>query len=337
MSQRFSSTASTGRKVAAALLTVALSVGAGWGLLALAQSSAANAQNSAPTETAATEPTAPQGPATYVGAEACQSCHTYQTETFTATTMGRIFLHEPRNAQERLGCETCHGPGSAHAANPQRDDGGENSIIAFRSGTPRPVSERNAVCLSCHESGLRTHWRGSQHETRGLACTDCHRVMEKISPRNQFAQPTELEVCTTCHLDRRAQLYRTSHMPVREGAMQCSSCHNPHGTPNLNLLRELTPNETCYGCHAEKRGPFLYEHAPVRENCLNCHEPHGSMHESLLRVSRPRLCQQCHTESQHPAIPQNPNVRFAFNRGCANCHGGMIHGSNHPSGFRIHR
>ena len=321
------------RGLPGAALLAAIAVGV---LAALAQLSIASAQDEpANLQTAPAPP--PAAPATYVGQEVCESCHTYQAETFEATMMGRIFLHEPRNARERLGCETCHGPGSVHAENPQRDDGSANSIVAFRSGTPRPVAARNAICLSCHENGLRTHWRGSQHETRGLACTDCHRIMERISPRNQFVQPTEIQVCTTCHRDRRAQLYRTSHMPVREGAMQCSSCHNPHGTQNLSLLREQTPNETCYGCHAEKRGPFLYEHAPVRENCLNCHEPHGSMYESLLRVSRPRLCQQCHTESQHPATPQNPNVRFAFNRGCANCHGGMIHGSNDPSGFRLHR
>ena len=41
-------------------------------------------------------------------------------------------------------------------------------------------------------------------------------------------------------------------------------------------LKAASVNEQCYTCHTEKRGPFLWEHAPVRESCLNCHTPHGS-------------------------------------------------------------
>jgi len=71
-------------------------------------------------------------------------------------------------------------------------------------------------------------------------------------------------------------------MPLPEGAMSCDDCHNPHGSLTSPLLKTNTVNETCYQCHAEKRGPFLFEHAPVRESCLNCHTPHGSNQATLL-------------------------------------------------------
>jgi DmsE family decaheme c-type cytochrome len=284
------------------------------------------------------EPAKPSGPPTYVGSEKCISCHMNQGETLSKTLMGRIILKHPRSAREKLGCEACHGPGSAHvAAGGKKDEGEEGGLVAFRLDSPRPVEERNAVCLSCHESGMRTHWKGSTHETRGLACTNCHQIMDKASPRNQLVKATEIETCAQCHKDRKAQLWRSSHMPVREGKLQCTSCHNPHGTANDKLLKEATVNETCYTCHAEKRGPYLFEHAPARDNCLSCHEPHGSIHEKLLTVSRPRLCQQCHSDEDHPSEPHNPREIFAFNRGCANCHGGMQHGSNSPSGAQLHR
>jgi DmsE family decaheme c-type cytochrome len=290
---------------------------------------------------AAAKPTAPpmpSGPPTYVGSEKCLTCHVSQGETMAKTVMGRIFLKHPRSEKEKLGCEACHGPGSAHvAAGGKKDEGDAGGLVAFRDDSPRPVEERNGVCLTCHESGMRTHWKGSTHETRGLACTNCHEIMDKDSPRFQLIQPTEFETCAQCHKDRRAQSWRSSHMPVREGKLQCSSCHNPHGTANEKLLREASVNETCYTCHAEKRGPYLFEHAPARDNCLSCHEPHGSIHEKLLTVSRPRLCQQCHSEDDHPSEPHNPTALFAFNRGCANCHGGMQHGSNSPSGAQLHR
>jgi DmsE family decaheme c-type cytochrome len=277
------------------------------------------------------------GPATYVGSAKCMSCHVSQGETFSKTTMGRIFLKNPRSEHEKLGCEACHGPGSIHVATGGKEDEGGESIFTFDADSPRSIPDRNARCLTCHESGMRTHWKGSQHETRGLACTSCHQIMDKTSPRNQLIKATEVETCTQCHKDRKAQLWRSSHMPVREGKLTCTSCHNPHGTPNQKLLKEATVNETCYTCHADKRGPFLFEHAPARDNCLNCHEPHGSIHEKLLTVSRPRLCQQCHSEEDHPSEPHGPRELFAFNRGCANCHGGMQHGSNSPSGAQLHR
>jgi DmsE family decaheme c-type cytochrome len=148
---------------------------------------------------------------------------------------------------------------------------------------------------------------------------------------------TEIDTCSQCHKNKRAEIWRSAHMPVREGKMTCSNCHNPHGTYSESLLKEATVNDTCYKCHAEKRGPFLWEHAPVRENCMNCHEAHGSNNDFMLKISRPRLCQQCHANlTGHPGNPRNPFSIYAINRECQNCHQ-QIHGSNSPSGARFHR
>ena len=92
-------------------------------------------------------------------------------------------------------------------------------------------------------------------------------------------------------------------MPVREGKMTCTSCHNPHGTVTPALLKENSLNDTCFTCHAEKRGPFLWNHPPVLESCANCHDPHGSNHEHMLKLAKPRLCQQCHCGVRHPTRP----------------------------------
>lgn len=114
--------------------------------------------------------------------------------------------------------------------------------------------------------------------------------------------------------------------------MTCSSCHQPHGSPSKSLIAAHSVNESCTSCHAEKRGPFLYEHAPVRESCLSCHDPHGSLNRGMLRVAGPRLCQSCHTATLHPSNARGPGSRMVIGRDCLQCHQ-KIHGSNHPSGF----
>ena len=280
------------------------------------------------------EEIADTSPSGYAGSETCQICHGTQHATFSSTTMGKLFLKHPQNEKEKLGCEACHGPGKRHA-----ESSGESyeGLITFSKNDPTPVERRNGVCLGCHQKAARLHWQGSPHESRGLACTECHRVMQNLSPRYQLAKPTEIDTCGQCHLQRKAQQMRYSHMPLREGKMTCSSCHNPHGTTARSLLKANSVNELCYACHAEKRGPFLYEHPPAMENCANCHEPHGSNHESMLIVSKPRLCQKCHVETRHPTRPNSsPATRFVFNRSCTNCHN-EVHGSNHPSGRAYQR
>ena len=125
-------------------------------------------------------------------------------------------------------------------------------------------------------------------------------------------------------------------MPVREGKMDCTSCHNTHGSKNVRMLRAgFTVNESCATCHADKRGPFLWEHAPVRESCVTCHDPHGSSNDRMLVAKQPFLCQRCHNHTRHPATIYDSAVQGTsnriFGRSCVSCHS-QVHGSNHPSG-----
>ncbi len=283
-----------------------------------------------------------QGAATgdYVGNDVCLGCHEDQQKRFKNTVMGRIFAN-PRTAAEKLGCESCHGPGKAHV----EAGGGKDSIpIRFGKDSKNSIEEQNAACISCHQGGNRMFWKGSSHESRAMACVDCHQVKQEIGVRlssdGRYSQPlteykavkkTQPELCLQCHQMRRAQLQRSSHMPYREGKVTCTSCHNPHGSPNPKQLLQATTNENCLSCHTERRGPFLWEHPAVMENCANCHEAHGSSNPQLLKVRQPRLCDSCHVTQRHPTQAQPLGSIKNFNRGCTNCHS-TIHGSNHPSG-----
>ena len=274
----------------------------------------------------------------YAGSQTCTDCHKKEVAQFAATPKGSLLLSHPRNSHEALGCELCHGPAKQHVKTGGEENG---QMVTFGRTSTTPVAERNAVCLQCHERTARILWKGSAHEARNVACTDCHAMMHSGSERANLREETVLATCGRCHPRQQNQQLRFAHMPLGEQKIECTSCHNPHGSTGPSLLVSNSINETCYTCHAEKRGPYLWQHMPVTENCANCHDPHGSSHEKMLKVSRPRLCQQCHANSTgHPVAPRNPAVsadlQFVYNRQCSNCHFN-IHGSNHPSGYAFTR
>jgi DmsE family decaheme c-type cytochrome len=279
---------------------------------------------------------APAAAQTAPGAEVCKACHADYFDTYLAHPHGvKGDRRTPANAGE---CAACHGDATAHVkAGGGRGVGG---IINPGAKSALPAETKSGICLGCHQAGPRMNWQGSPHPSADVACTNCHTVHARDKTRSKI---TQSEVCFACHKSQRAEINRTSHHPIKEGKVSCSQCHNPHGGPGPKQLVKNTVNETCYTCHAEKRGPFLWEHAPAREDCTSCHTPHGSIHTPLLKARGPWLCQQCHQAPQHPSsvysgrsVPPLGAAQQVLAHGCANCHS-QVHGSNHPSGARLTR
>jgi DmsE family decaheme c-type cytochrome len=277
----------------------------------------------------AAAPATPQAAATagYAGEDTCLTCHEEKAKGYHGSPHARVA--DPRTPAAGKGCESCHGPGQAHV-----EAGGDRTKIKVLSEmAARDVSE---TCTTCHNRSAHAEWDGSKHDSRNMSCTTCHSVHDPKSEKAQLKARTQTETCVQCHQKEVSKVRRSSHMPVAEGKMECSTCHNPHGAPNVKMLREgNSVAESCATCHAEKRGPFLFEHAVGRENCVTCHDPHGSNNDRMLVAKLPMLCQRCHVHSRHPSTiydttqVNNRSNRIA-GRSCVNCHS-MVHGSNHPT------
>ncbi len=254
----------------------------------------------------------------------CLECHEEYIKSYAKTKHGRRLSGD---------CEACHGPMSKHIDSPNLKP---VPAISYKPTSRLSSDQKNSVCLQCHEGGGQMYWQGGVHEANKVSCNSCHYLMERNSDRSLTIREDMATICTGCHVEKRGQMLKSSHMPVREGKMGCSDCHNPHGSYAPQLLRAATVNETCYQCHPEKRGPFLWEHAPVRDDCSSCHDSHGSNNPGMLRNKGAFLCMSCHQYGEHSNVPGYNRASATVGQGCINCHN-RVHGSNHPSGAKFTR
>ncbi len=243
------------------------------------------------------------GAGSTLGSATCLECH----DSFDAH-----FVESPFHGD----CESCHGPGELHVHTVQAD------AIRFPS---------SADCIICHGSAQRTlvHWDASPHAEVGVLCSDCHashvRTPDLLRAPSQLDTTllrhasAETKLCATCHPGVVGQLGLPSHHPVKEGMLDCTSCHSPHARDGALAGGR---NQVCAECHEEVFGPWVFEHPPVNEDCGYCHVPHGAPNESLLEVSQPGVCLSCHTLAEAGAVHQP----WALSTACTDCHS-AVHGS----------
>jgi len=311
--------------LAAGFLGAASAFGAETSSPALSSGTAA-APVAAPTPAPAlhSEPAAPSDTAaTEVGATVCASCHADRAEAFKKSWHGRK-MPAVKNLPFEKSCESCHGPGSRHAA-----AAGDKANPGF--ATTLMTAEKNERCLSCHNQRDIMNWKVSTHNQQGLACAKCHKVHETEGP----PKPTN-EVCLDCHKKKRMEINLPSHHPIIEGKVACADCHNPHGG-DFRSIRAESDRELCVKCHAEKAGPFAQEHPPVAEDCMICHKPHGSINNNLLKQSQPFLCLTCHKAAHSDTTNgknafNNPKGTLMQRETCTNCHFN-IHGNDNGKWF----
>ena len=275
-------------------------------------------------------PTPSTTPATYVGSEVCGTCHEDIAKAFAQSPHEAVEKGESKHDFKGQACESCHGPGSNHIMS--------LAAVDIRNPAKLAPAETDKICLTCHRNQPTVAGRlESSHAHNDVACTSCHSI-HAHGPRGLVARtPADINTqCESCHGEVKAAFAEPFRHRVPENAMTCVDCHNPHGSYKPGMMQTAYANEPgCLNCHIDKRGPFTFEHAPVREEgCQSCHEPHGSPNAKMLTRQAVRLvCLECHanlpvsngvvTGVVPPAFHDLTSPRY---QNCTICHQ-KIHGS----------
>jgi DmsE family decaheme c-type cytochrome len=266
----------------------------------------------------------------YVGSDTCQACHEDIYNSFLKSPHS-VSETDKRSAWKQHGCESCHGAGAKHA--------GSADASLIRNPAKLVAVETDKICLSCHMNQTTHSGRiQSSHMKDSVSCVACHKIHAN-GPVGLVARTPEQsnKLCASCHLNIMAEFQKPYRHKIPENAMTCVDCHNPHGSARPTMGQSFAANEPgCIKCHGDKRGPFTFEHAPVRfEGCPTCHEAHGSVNPRMLARHEVRLvCLECHANLNgvtKPAFagvvpPAFHDLRSPQYQNCTVCHQ-KVHGS----------
>jgi DmsE family decaheme c-type cytochrome len=263
--------------------------------------------------------------APFIGSAECVLCHEELKTDFLHTAHARTLLDDKAGLDQQ-GCEMCHGAGGAHAVLRSR-----GAIFAFDWQDPQAT---NDICLRCHTWLTSDHeWDRTTHAKAGLTCTQCHdpHQNQRVKQERFLLLEQQDRLCAECHRDAANDFMRFSHHPVQLGtdvepgaaAMHCTSCHDVHAGKERAMLPTRRVSDLCVTCHADKAGPFRFEHLSNQEGlgrgCMECHAQHGSHSETLLVADGRALCAQCHTDREDHYQPLT-----CWTTGCHT----DVHGSN---------
>lgn len=191
-------------------------------------------------------------------------------------------------------------------------------------------------CQSCHaakSAGLMVH------AAVQAGCDTCHEITRFGKQIDITLKAEGNDLCYACHEDKRPQQGQLSlHTPLHKEL--CTTCHEPHSSPNAKLLRQPIDNieaarNLCLSCHrniaaqTQKR----VKHPALEAGCGTCHtthksepsgKPEGVFH---LTASQPDLCLACHDATDAAIQKAHRGQPFARSR-CSECHN--PHGSDRP-------
>ncbi len=243
----------------------------------------------------------------------CAECHaTGYVKNYDAETR----RYASTQVEIGVGCEACHGPGSAHlewTTGKALDDG--LGAFGFPINLGRGQTEADIQqCAGCHSRrealedgnpvpGTPFHDAYNLAVLRPGAYHPDGQILDEVYVYGSFLQSrmyAEGVGCMDCHDPHRAEV-------KAEGNGLCTQCHSPAGNSEFPTLRLASYDTPEHHHHAENSDG---------SQCKNCHMIErvymgvDGRHDHSFRIPRPDLglgvdaCTDCHAEEGQPWAAQ---------------------------------
>ncbi|MDD2918401.1 cytochrome c3 family protein [Rhodoferax sp.] len=224
----------------------------------------------------------------------CASCH-YNGYSLTKNAAGAYIassVTDPNGEMDvdgdgklnemNMGCETCHGPGSAH-----KDAKGLAKFATIVSPNKLAAERESMICVQCHS-------RPQGHLKNDQPVNAANKMMLPGTSRNEFlkefttredAAPGDYwadGLHSKSHHQQGTDFIKSSKYRNGTQLVACSNCHNPHGDAKFahQLTQDPKSVASCTTCHANKTD--LKAHLAEKAKCtvdvsqITCNSCHGT-------------------------------------------------------------
>jgi hypothetical protein len=254
--------------------------------------------------------------AAYQSKNSCLSCHNGTTSTAAPMASNGHGAHLSANygpgsflGNDISSCQACHVYGPATHMNQTTDLAASGCVTCHPGTTPTWTSSVRIDCTSCHAAsasvinGVAAPYKanfgstGHGKTSANLQCTACHdansnHITGSLTTNKRLIGANDNTLCASCHNPA------TPGTATTHKTLDCRTCHDPHGTTNLAMIRTtitgnsttitytdavngfidtVTNNGLCQGCHTltnhYKAGVAETNH--YTSGCLSCH-PHAT-------------------------------------------------------------
>jgi len=180
----------------------------------------------------------------------CLRCHMSSVQPSDAGTINRYqglaFLHTG------ITCEACHGDSQQHVLSR-----GKAGVV---SPAHLDADRRDSICISCHLEG------DVSVERAGRSALN-YRPGESIFTYLSYYVRADAKL-TARGVSEVEQLNRSTCKRASGDRMSCTTCHDPHYTPDAQHRAEFFRSK-CLACHKEPE--FTSKHHPENQDCTSCH------------------------------------------------------------------
>ncbi len=173
----------------------------------------------------------------------CKGCHVTAYDP-----LGNVIA-----AEDRVGCEACHGPAWAHA-----ESGGEAAVVNPRK---LPAERRDMICAACHVRG---------QDTSGVYAFPVGFVPGEDLGRYYVPKDKGAEESNTAAVLRLFGEWRDRR--ASKSQVKCDVC-GIYGAPGTDEKKPTGAMDFCFKCHQFKDDYAAHTHHPDAAGvvCFDCH------------------------------------------------------------------